>query len=703
MTTEHNPKGSALPASLQPDGLTSRCGGALFRVMTTRLACLLTLAGVLASAGDSSPIEQFLRREIIGTNLALAEVQAFTESRVPLVPEAKSATEWEKVADRLRRETLARVVFRGEAVQWRKAKTRVVWLETIEGGPGYRIRKLRYEAVPGMWIPALLYEPEELPGPAPVVLNVNGHEGVGKSIPYKQIRCINQAKRGMLALNPEWLGMGQLRGTNYQHTRMNQLDLCGTSGLAPFYLAMARGLDVLLAHPQADPERVAVAGLSGGGWQTIFISALDTRVKLANPVAGYSSFRTRARHFMDLGDSEQTPCDLATVADYTHLTALMAPRPTLLTYNATDNCCFASEHALPPLLSAATPVFKLYAKERNLRAHVNFIPGDHNFGQDNREALYRMLGEHFYPGQEFVPVEIACESEVKTSSVLNVALPADNADFNSLARALSKALPRDPKLPARKPALEKWQREKRSTLRQIVRAKHSQVVAERVGAEQSGETSAVFWRLKVDDAWTVPAVELFRGQPKGTTLLIADGGRQSVSKEAEALLETGQRVIAVDPFYFGESRIRTHEYLFALLVAAVGERPLGVQAGQVSAVARWTRAWHKGGPVAVRALGPRTSLIALVAAALDEDAIAELRLQGALGSLKEIIEQDWTVQQRPELFCFGLLEQFDIKQLVGLIAPRPMQFREASERVKQELQGLDRCYATLGGRFTDWE
>ena len=87
---------------------------------------------------------------------------------------------------------------------------------------------------------------------------------------------------------------------------------------------MKRGLDVLLALEHADPSRVAVSGLSGGGWQTIFISSLDTRVTLSNPVAGYSSFRTRARHGMDLGDSEQTPVDLAGVADYDVLTMLRA-------------------------------------------------------------------------------------------------------------------------------------------------------------------------------------------------------------------------------------------------------------------------------------------------------------------------------------------------------------------------------------------
>jgi len=76
---------------------------------------------------------------------------------------------------------------------------------------------------------------------------------------------------------------------------------------------------------------VAVSGLSGGGWQTIMISALDPRVTLTNPVAGYSSFVTRAQFDRDLGDSEPRPADLATIADYTHLTALMAPRPSAAT------------------------------------------------------------------------------------------------------------------------------------------------------------------------------------------------------------------------------------------------------------------------------------------------------------------------------------------------------------------------------------
>src|SRR5262245_39488728 len=436
------------------------------------LAVLFLGVASASRAADQPALQAFLDREVIGPRQTLVESQEYLDARVPRMPEVKTREEWERHAERMRKEVLERVVYRGQAAAWHDAPLKVEWQETIKGGPGYRIKKLRYEALPGLWIPALLYEPETLSGKVPVILNVNGHDANGKAAPYKQIRCINLAKRGMLALNVEWLGMGQLRSDGYAHGRMNQLDLCGTSGLAPFYLDMKRGLDVLLSLDNADPERVAVTGLSGGGWQTVTISSLDTRVTLTNPVAGYSGFRTPIQHFKDLGDSEQTPCDLATVADYNHLTAMMAPRATLLTYNSKDDCCFESGYALPPLLDAAGPVFKLYGKEKSLRSHVNDDPGTHNYEKDNRQAFYRMVGDFFYPGDaSYRAEEIPSDGEVKTKEELAVDLPAKNADFNSLALALSKELPRHAALPSDKDAALKWQAEGRKKLAGIVRAK----------------------------------------------------------------------------------------------------------------------------------------------------------------------------------------------------------------------------------------
>ncbi len=665
--------------------------------------CLLflgLLAAPAAGRGDepSDFVRKALEHAILSPRQALAEAQDFAEARVPRMPEVKSAEEWTRIAGGLRAEVKRRVLFRGEAATWRDARSQIVWLGTIETGPGYRIKRLRYEAIPGFWIPALLYEPETLDGRRPVVLNVNGHDAKGKAAEYKQIRCINQAKRGMLALNVEWIGMGQLRGAGYNHGLINALDLCGSTGVAVHYLAMARGLDVLLGHEHADPARVAVTGLSGGGWQTIFISPLDERVTLTDPVAGYSSFLTRARHFSDLGDSEQTPSDLATVVDYTHLTAMMAPHPTLLTFNGRDNCCFAAPHALPPLLEAAAPIFRLFGKEANLRSHVNQDPGDHNYGLDNRQALYRMLGDHFFAGDANYPAaEIPSESEVKTYEQLQVELPADNLDLLQVARKLAADLPRAGSLPTEKAAGESWMKERRLKLRSIVRPYDEDATVEHAGADERDGTKVAFEKLHLGRTWTVPAVVLSRGTPtKGTALLIADDGRKAVAARVEGLLAEGYRVVALDPFYFGEAQVAEKAYLFALLIGAVGERPLGVQAGQVMATARWLKARHKDEPVRVVSVGPRTGLIALIAAALEPEAIAGLTLAEPPGSLKEVIEQGIVYETRPEWFCFGLLEAFDTPQIAALVAPRPIRLEGTGDRARNELAALAAWYATLG-------
>ena len=84
--------------------------------------------------------------------------------------------------------------------------------------------------------------------------------------------------------------------------------------------------------------------------------------------------------------------------------------------------------------------------------------------------------------------------------------------------------------------------------------------------------------------------------------------------------------------------------------------------------------------------------MSLIAAAIEEQAIGSVQLEGALGSLKEVIELNWAVDQKPELFCFGLLEAFAIRQLTALVAPRPVSFSAPSPRVEKELAGLARWY-----------
>ncbi|HET6328343.1 MAG TPA: hypothetical protein VFG04_26915 [Planctomycetaceae bacterium] len=613
-----------------------------------------------------------LDRHLLDSIIPLEEVQAYIAGRIPPMPEVGTVADWEHYAQRARSQALDRAVFRGEAAHWRDQPTRPQWGDTIKvktgAGPGYTIKKLRYEAVPGLWIPALLYEPTAFKDKkVPISLAVNGHDSNGKFADYKQIRCINQVKRGMIVLNMEYLGMGELKIPDFDHRRMNQIDLCGTSGVATFYLAMSRGLDILLAHEHADPTRVAVQGLSGGGWQTITISAFDTRVTLTNPVAGYSSLTTRVRFGPDLGDSEQNPVDLETVVDYSQMTALLAPRAALLTYNFKDNCCFKADHALPPLVGAAEPIYRLYGKADRLRTHVNQDPGTHNYGLDNRQQFYGMLKDFFFADRADVSEkEIPSDSEVKTADELKVGVPADNLNFNTLARKLAASLPRDAIIPTAPAELTAWQKRKRAQLREIVHAQDWDLADIPVGTEKAGRWHETDHWLRIGDRWTVPAIELAPAKPRGTVIVLADGGRTKAAEEVTRLLKAGERVLAVDVFYFGESKIRLHDDLFAIALSSVGERPLGVESSQLAAAARWIRKRHGVAPRIV-SVGPRSSVIAMVAAALEPTAIGNLEVRNPLQSLKDVIEKNMTFDQAPELFCFGLLEHFDMPQLYRLV------------------------------------
>jgi dipeptidyl aminopeptidase/acylaminoacyl peptidase len=112
-------------------------------------------------------------------------------------------------------------------------------------------------------------------------------------------------------------------------------------------------------YPQTDSNRIGMTGLSGGGWQTIMLSSLDTRIAAAAPNAGYIGLVSRADYPADRGDLEQNPSDLLTIADYSHLTAMLAPRPALLIYNESDDCCFSSARAWPSVYKPVIPFYQL--------------------------------------------------------------------------------------------------------------------------------------------------------------------------------------------------------------------------------------------------------------------------------------------------------------------------------------------------------
>src|SRR5437879_1351746 len=105
---------------------------------------LVLLAAGPAHADDKAVLTEFLGRKVLEPRQTQIELTEFLEPRIPRMPAVKTVAEWEAQASKLRQAVLDQVVFRGEAAEWRKAKTKVEYLDTIEGGPGYKIKKLRF-------------------------------------------------------------------------------------------------------------------------------------------------------------------------------------------------------------------------------------------------------------------------------------------------------------------------------------------------------------------------------------------------------------------------------------------------------------------------------------------------------------------------------------------------------------------------------
>lgn len=234
------------------------------------LACFLFSVETSAQSAPAD-LQSVLGEEILAPSAALLQMKSFILSRVAPPPVATSAAQWTVESQRLRRHLLQDVVFHGWPPEWVNSSSKFEEVGVIETHQGYRLRKLRYEVVPGLQSVAILYEPEKLEGKAPAILNVNGHVGpTGKAVEYKQKRCINFAKHGIVALNLEWFAFGELRAEGNQHWYGAHLDLVGANALGIFLLEMRRGLDYLYDHPSVDRNRIGVTGLSGGDGKRFF-------------------------------------------------------------------------------------------------------------------------------------------------------------------------------------------------------------------------------------------------------------------------------------------------------------------------------------------------------------------------------------------------------------------------------------------------
>ncbi len=609
------------------------------------------------------------------------QLKEYLIAHVAKLPAPTSAEQWRATAQGIRKHLLDDVVFHGWPPEWVNAEPKFEDFGPISLGEGYRMRKLRYEIVPGFFSAAILYEPMNLGGKVPAILNVNGHEySAGKAVEYEQKRCINFAKRGILALSLEWLECGELFDSeNKQEDRHwvgGYLDLVGANAVGLFYLAMRRGLDYLYQHANVDRSRIGMTGLSGGGWQTITLSSLDERVQVAVPVAGYASLISEIERASDTGDIEQIPTDFFVNLDNSHLTALRAPRPTLLIYNAQDDCCFRAPLVKPYIFDQVQPFFSLYGSSEGLQWHENTDPGTHNYQLDNRLQAYRFFAKHFR-----LPVsgsEIPSDAEVKSYDELVVGLPKDNLTVLGLARSFGRGIRREP-IPLAAADREKWAAAEREKLKGVVRCypvsvKHAWAVANtkekgvesrsyRVGLS-NGLSATGVWVKATTSPDTAPA-----------TVVLNDEGKRRGGTEVSDRVNRGEQVLAIDLLFTGDSSpedqpapLSQRQYMIQLL-ATVGDRALGLEVAQLIAITQWLRQVTETHRPRLDCTGIRSQTVALIASALEPTLFGEVLVHRGMRSFNYLLEAPVIQLVAPDLFCLDLYKKFDVDRLIALAEP----------------------------------
>lgn len=648
--------------------------GTLAALVILLLNCELTFA---QSAAEQAAA--VLKQPVQSPQIVTYQLQSYLRARAAPLPTPASAGAWTIEERRIREHVLKDVVFHGWPDEWVNSRQHFEDLGEIPSGPGFRRRKFRYEIVPGFYTTAVLYEPRPLKGKVPAVLDLMGHfTSSGKAEEFEQAFCINQALRGMIALNLEWLGMGESNQPENAHWFAAHLDLAGLNGVGLFYLAMRRGLDFLYDDPDVDPRRIGVTGLSGGGWQTIILSSLDERVAVSIPVAGYVSLKGRAERLPEEpGDIEQNATDLVAGQDYSTFTAMRAPRPTLLINNAEDDCCFRAPLVRPYIFDAVRPFFRLYSRDDDFEFFQETKISAHNYGPDSREQAYRFFSKHFHlaaPEQE-IPVG----DEIRSYQDLAGGLPADNLTILGLARKLASGITRA-QAPSDASERALWRDSERQRLRDMVR--YTAVTVKEpwlVANTNHSELESVSYRFEMSNGLSAAGVWLKETDAKATaplTIVVNDDGKKAAASEQwdrvseiGDRLDRGEQVLALDLLFTGDAAPDQPSYLLSEMLAAAGDRPLGLEAAQLAGIAQWARQQYEPARMRIETTGFRSQLEALVSSALNPDLFSEVASHHGVESLRYLFDKPVHYEDAPDVFSLDLYRNFDIEALSAIAEP----------------------------------
>jgi len=229
-----------------------------------------------------------------------------------------------------------------------------------------RIESLRVNLPLGFVSEAWHFVPKDANGV--VVIYHEGHDGGFEVLGADMIKALLAQKYAVVGMSMPMSGrnrhpayittqrFGPIRIRSHEN-----LSLLETEAFSPLVLFLDPPVKIVnWIKREGLYRKIAMMGISGGGWTTTLIAALDPRIDASYPVAGSLPFYLRSvLNANSWGDYEQHFLPLYQIATYEELYVMAsvgAGRRQIQLFNAYDDCCFmtiAAEHYGPTVTKLA--------------------------------------------------------------------------------------------------------------------------------------------------------------------------------------------------------------------------------------------------------------------------------------------------------------------------------------------------------------
>lgn len=246
----------------------------------------------------------------------------------------------------------------------------------------FTVTKLIYQSRPGIFVTALLYVPAGK-GPFPAVIQMHGHNKEGKFGINPQSMSLALVKSGYVCLTVDAFGTYERADISYETQGHGNVLGAGLMNIGETLMGAQivdnmRGVDLLRSLPDVKKDRIGATGASGGGNQTMWLSAMDTRISAAMPVVSVGSFESYVYGMNCI--CELLP-DGLTITEESGILALIAPRP-LRIGNALYDC--NHDFSVAQMLRTYHPVERIYWK-LGVPQNISFNVADRVHGMTDRQ------------------------------------------------------------------------------------------------------------------------------------------------------------------------------------------------------------------------------------------------------------------------------------------------------------------------------